>query len=459
MKQLITSIALFLFVGTGGAFACLPGGITFTTQAQIDNFTTNYPGCTHIEGNVTISGAGITNLNGLNGITTIDGYLWVNNCPALTTVDGMNALTTVQWVGFSSNAALTSVSGFNGVTYLPNGVGFNNVLTSISGFNGLTSTGGNVVIYGGVSITGFSALTSIDDGYLVLHGGNLTDISGFSALTQVGTSIHNSYVLIAFSGLSDISPLQNVVTPAWRIEGNGNLSACGIQSICEHLAAEKPALIAGNAAGCDNTGQVEQSCSSPCAATQNIANSVISLNLPNGLESSLTSKLSNAIASFQNGNTTAGVNQLNAFINQVNAHSGGNITLEDAEALIAQAQNVINNIENGGNTDCNQPLIALPGPDFIQAGKLIPQRGNGLAVFPNPARSSAFVQLGELGGKPGAVNLTDQQGRVVWQSRLEVLSDLHRLDLSNYTAGMYYLRVQPDGEAMQTLKVTVGDKE
>ena len=33
---------------------CLPEGITFTTQEQIDNFQTNYPGCTEIEGDVYI---------------------------------------------------------------------------------------------------------------------------------------------------------------------------------------------------------------------------------------------------------------------------------------------------------------------------------------------------------------------------------------------------------------------
>ena len=33
---------------------CLPEGITFSTQAEIDNFQTNYPGCTEIEGDVVI---------------------------------------------------------------------------------------------------------------------------------------------------------------------------------------------------------------------------------------------------------------------------------------------------------------------------------------------------------------------------------------------------------------------
>jgi hypothetical protein len=47
MKNIILT---FLLMAFGGVFiiaqGCLPDGISFTTQAQIDNFQTNYPGCT-----------------------------------------------------------------------------------------------------------------------------------------------------------------------------------------------------------------------------------------------------------------------------------------------------------------------------------------------------------------------------------------------------------------------------
>ena len=36
----------------------LPDGIVFSTQDQIDNFQTNYPGCTRIDGDVLIQGYG-----------------------------------------------------------------------------------------------------------------------------------------------------------------------------------------------------------------------------------------------------------------------------------------------------------------------------------------------------------------------------------------------------------------
>jgi hypothetical protein len=76
MKKLILLIAA-VAISHSLAFSqpCLPEGINFTTQEQIDNFQSNYPGCTDIMGTVLIEGNNITNLDGLNGITVIGGYL------------------------------------------------------------------------------------------------------------------------------------------------------------------------------------------------------------------------------------------------------------------------------------------------------------------------------------------------------------------------------------------------
>ena len=67
MKNLIIlSFALLFMQGTllSQFYSfCLPEGITFTTQSQIDSFQVNYPGCTEIEGDLDLQGSGITNLN------------------------------------------------------------------------------------------------------------------------------------------------------------------------------------------------------------------------------------------------------------------------------------------------------------------------------------------------------------------------------------------------------------
>ncbi len=67
MKNLTILIFALLFANiTAISQPCLPEGIEFSSQEEIDNFQTNYPNCTEIEGSVSIAGDDITNLDGLN---------------------------------------------------------------------------------------------------------------------------------------------------------------------------------------------------------------------------------------------------------------------------------------------------------------------------------------------------------------------------------------------------------
>ena len=77
-KFYILLIALFIVNGTI-AQDCLPEGITFSTQAQIDNFQINHPNCNIILGDVTINGNDITNLNGLSVLNSIGGTLFIGS--------------------------------------------------------------------------------------------------------------------------------------------------------------------------------------------------------------------------------------------------------------------------------------------------------------------------------------------------------------------------------------------
>jgi hypothetical protein len=92
MKSLLFAILLFTIINFVTAQGCLPEGISFSSQSQIDNFEENYPGCTEIEGSVTIvQNAQITNLDGLNVITTIGGDFIIKTS-MLTNVNGLSNL-------------------------------------------------------------------------------------------------------------------------------------------------------------------------------------------------------------------------------------------------------------------------------------------------------------------------------------------------------------------------------
>ncbi len=97
-------------------FPCLPDGIIFSTQEEIDSFQVNYPDCNKIKGEVIISGNAIINLNGLNSITQIGNRLWINNNPGLTSLSGLNNLESVGGeLKIQNNKSLLSLSGLDSI--------------------------------------------------------------------------------------------------------------------------------------------------------------------------------------------------------------------------------------------------------------------------------------------------------------------------------------------------------
>ncbi len=102
---------------TGFSQSCLSEGITFETQAQIDSFQVNYPNCTQLEGDVTISGSNITNLNGLSVVTSIEGDIEINGNDALTSLTGLENVTSIEGgIEIVKNDALIKLSPRNILT-------------------------------------------------------------------------------------------------------------------------------------------------------------------------------------------------------------------------------------------------------------------------------------------------------------------------------------------------------
>ena len=86
---------------------------------------------------------------------------------------------------------------------------------------------------------------------------------------------------------------------------------------------------------------------SPTEAITELADFVDTLGLPKGTQNSLVSKLDAAIKSLGKGKDKTAVNQINAFINHVQAQSGKKIDAGDADDLIAAAEAIIVAIEAG----------------------------------------------------------------------------------------------------------------
>ena len=121
MKKAISIVLLAIGMHfTTYSQTCLPDGITFSTQDQIDNFQSDYPGCTEIIGSVYIEGSDIQNLDGLNVLISIPSFLSIGSYyegnPMLTSIQGLENLTEIGAIAIRNNVSLASLSGLQGIS-------------------------------------------------------------------------------------------------------------------------------------------------------------------------------------------------------------------------------------------------------------------------------------------------------------------------------------------------------
>lgn len=179
---------------------CLPDGIMFETQAEIDSFPIDYPNCTEIGGNVMIHGDDITNLNGLAGLTTLSKDLYITSNPLLNYLTGLDGVTVV------------------GHTLL---IGGNDSLKDITGLRNLVSVGYSVEIQHNPSLLSLSGLEGLDtiQGFLTISRNPfIQNLSGLDELSYVGGSIY----IAGDDNLLDLSGLQNLSKVGGSFDIHGN---------------------------------------------------------------------------------------------------------------------------------------------------------------------------------------------------------------------------------------------
>lgn len=296
------------------AQSCLPEGIEFTTQSQIDSFPINYPNCTEIEGTVMISGGlDISNLLGLSSVNTIGGHLVIVGCHALSNLAGLEGLTRIDSIlAFQQNGILSSLSGLEGLTSIGHDLiilgnpsltdlsgldGLNsvegmiwaesNALTSFEGMESLETIGGNLWVimnyslinlsglnnltnigaelyitwnYDLENLTGLESLETIGGGIRIWSNDTLAEINALYGLTDIGgqLSIRGNDDLVSLYGLDNISASSITEMDIFL---NSSLSTCHVQSVCDYLSAPNgDVTIGNNAPGCNSEEEVEDSC-------------------------------------------------------------------------------------------------------------------------------------------------------------------------------------------------------
>ncbi|HHB78574.1 MAG TPA: hypothetical protein ENK85_05015, partial [Saprospiraceae bacterium] len=244
LSRLLPFLSALLLATMSYAQCPANGDITFTSQADIDAFGSNYPSCTTITGNVTIqenTAGDITNFNGLHNIQTIDGSLYIDQNSALDNMSGLNNLQTVtgDFYIFENNN-LTDLTGLGSLSSVQGDyfyIGKNDHISTLSGLNSLTTIDAHFYVGHNdnlQNLSGVDNLTTANGAVTIEYNQELDDLSGLNNLQTIGDNllIGDNYYLATISQLSNLSsvdgylwlgPNQNLPT----FNGLENLNTVG----------------------------------------------------------------------------------------------------------------------------------------------------------------------------------------------------------------------------------------
>lgn len=248
------------------AQSCLPSGISFTSQAQVDSFQVMYPGCIEIEGSVRITGESITDLNGLSQLEAIGGDLRIDST-ALLDLDGLNNMIAINGsLQIHGNEMLKKMDGLENLYEVGGGLAikYNPVLNSLSGLANVTTIDGLYVEYNDnlQSLYGLHSLEGSLIDIQIFGNEMLYDLTALSGLTGVSRYLE----FIDNPSLESLDGIDNLLIEAYLITlvDNYNLSQCAVQSICNYFDTPHPGWwtvdIRVNDAGCNSVQEVKDSC-------------------------------------------------------------------------------------------------------------------------------------------------------------------------------------------------------
>lgn len=246
------------------------GNYYFLTQADIDNYPSDYSNCNKPAGFFHIAGDDIENLDSLSVIDTINGTLFICGNYYLNSLNGLNNVRTIRdeliigYWEYGGNPGLSNLMGLNSLVSVGDGVLIlgNDGLVNLSGFNALTTIGEGFKISDNEGLNNFMGLENLNSaGFLEVSGNDsLVSLDGLQSLINI-----NDYISISYNPLlTSISGIENINADSMlflRIRHNESLSECSIKSVCDFLVIpESNVIIEDNASGCNSPEEVEEAC-------------------------------------------------------------------------------------------------------------------------------------------------------------------------------------------------------
>lgn len=156
--------------------------------------------------------ASLTGISGFSQVEVSDWTLAISRNGALENVNGLSEVSEIGTLDIGGNDQLSDINGLSGLTSVTGSIFLSNndVLPTLHGFSNLSSVGGQIRIYGNDQITGingFPLLSDVGDGVYIQSNPVLQSVSGFPMLATVGgaLSIWSNSQLQNIDGLQRLS--------------------------------------------------------------------------------------------------------------------------------------------------------------------------------------------------------------------------------------------------------------
>ncbi len=241
----------------------------------------------------------ITTLSTWTDLKQVNGYMWLENLNALTSIGISNlqqcwgflysnlpALNNLGNISYHLtdqntgtfwfiNTGLTTLAGMDSIKAASNFyVSGNNNLTTIQGLQNIAGNVGGISIYGNPLLTSIAPLSNItsannDATIEVSYNNALTSLNGLQNITNIGKglwiagndNLTNLYALNNNLTIQNNPDSYNGIKDSVRIYDNSQLAICSDTSICNYLSGAGAAFIDNNAVGCNTIAEIQSSCS------------------------------------------------------------------------------------------------------------------------------------------------------------------------------------------------------
>jgi hypothetical protein len=467
-------LILCLFVSSLiSAQSCLPEGINFTRQGQVDSFQINFPGCAHIEGAVSISDE-VENLYALSVLQSV-GRLWITGTQNLQSLAGLESLKTIdgQLMVFRNNK-LESLGGLLNVTEVNGQMNIhgNNNLTEI-GMSSLRTVSGPFELSSNSTLRDLKGLTSlIEMGHnCTIVGSPLKTLDGLNNLSSISGALH-----IEGTSLHSIAALQSLTSIGgyFRLESNGSLTSLDGLEQLESINGlfsirDNPSLT--SIAGLSNLQQVDGvitlihlpgllSLEGLESLTEvegiqlynlDLITDLTGLSSLKNVHGNLEIVRNDLLASLEGLDSLEAVNghlliDHNLNLRDVSSleevtHLGSLSILYNAELSLCNAMGICQHIASGGISEVGgNPAVCQNENEILQSciTGIEENDPDPIKIYPNP--TTGYVTIEGI-GEDSKGWITDCAGRFVG----DLVNPHHQLDLNHLQTGMYLLFINTNG--------------